>query len=218
MTAKGLFDALLGLYGPQGWWPADSFDELCLGAILVQNTSWNNATLALRNLAGGGLLSFNAVAAAPTEILLEAVYPAGSYRRKAFVIKTFARDFSTRFKNAENFRASDPSDSRKWLLTRRGIGPETADSILCYGAGKPFLVIDSYTRRLARRTDLLNEGDVSYEGIQEKLQKDLPKDATVLGEFHALVVRHGKDFCGKRPSCAVCPLKTRCPFPKSCGQ
>jgi endonuclease-3 related protein len=216
MTAKGLFETLLRLYGPQGWWPADSFDELCLGAILVQNTSWNNATLALRNLSERKLLSLGAVAAAPPGVLLEAVHPAGTYRRKAFVIKTFSRDFLTAFETAENFRASDSSGSREWLLARRGIGPETADSILCYGAGKPFLVIASYTRRLARRAGLLNAGDVSYEEIQRKIQKDLPKDAIVLGEFHALIVRHGKDFCRKRPSCTICPLKTRCLFPKSC--
>ncbi|MGC9372463.1 MAG: endonuclease III domain-containing protein [Thermovirgaceae bacterium] len=216
MTAKGLFDILLRLYGPQGWWPADSFDELCLGAILVQNTSWNNATLALRNLSERGLLSLKTIAAAPPGVILEAVYPAGTYRRKAFVIKTFSRDFSIAFETAENFRTSDSFVSREWLLARRGIGPETADSILCYGAGEPFLVIDSYTRRLAHRAGLLDAGDVSYEGIQGKLQKDLPKDAAVLGEFHALIVRHGKDFCGKRPSCTICPLKTRCLFPKSC--
>ncbi len=217
MTAKGLFNTLLRLYGPQGWWPADSFDELCLGAILVQNTSWNNATLALRNLSERGLLSLGAVAAAPREILLEAVYPAGTYRRKAIVIKTFSRDFSIVFKNAENFRTCDSATSREWLLAKKGIGPETADTILCYGAGRPFLVIDSYTRRLARRAGILNEKDVSYKGIQEKIQKDLPKDAAVLGEFHALIVRHCKNFCGKRPSCDVCPLLTRCPFPKSRG-
>lgn len=216
MTAKGLFDVLLGFYGPQGWWPADSFDELCLGAILVQNTSWINATLALRNLSERGLLSLSSVAEAPTETLLKAVYPAGTYRRKALVIKTFSREFLIAFETAKNFRSSGSSVSREWLLGRRGIGPETADSILCYGAGKPFLVIDSYTRRLGRRAGLLDEKDVSYEGIQGKLQKDLPKDAAVLGEIHALIVRHGKEFCGKRPSCTICPLKTRCLFPKSC--
>jgi len=216
VTVKGLFDILLRFYGPQGWWPANSFDELCLGAILVQNTNWNNATLALRNLSERGLLSLSSVAEAPTEILLEAIYPAGTYRRKTSVIKTFSRDFVIAFETAKIFRRSDSSLSREWLLCRPGIGPETADSILCYGAGKPFLVIDSYTRRLGRRTGLLSEGDISYEGIQGKLQKDLPKDASVLGELHALIVRHGKHFCGKRPSCTLCPLKARCFYPKSC--
>ncbi|MFP4481592.1 MAG: endonuclease III domain-containing protein [Thermovirgaceae bacterium] len=217
MTTIGLFETLLRIYGPQGWWPAGSFDELCLGAILVQNTSWNNATMALSNLGKRGLLSLPAVAEAPPEILAEALYPAGTYRRKALVIKTFSRDFSDRFKTPDTFRKRETTSARKWLLGRKGIGHETADCILCYGAGKPYLVIDRYTRRLARRTGLLDEENLSYKMVQRLLQKGLPPKATMLGEFHALIVKHCKEFCGKRPSCLTCPLSANCPFPQSGG-
>jgi endonuclease-3 related protein len=215
LTAHELFEALLEIYGPQGWWPADSFDELCLGAILVQNTSWNNASMALSNLAEKGLLSLPSVASAPLWGLEKAVYPSGTYRRKAAIIAAFARDFTADFKTAESFRGGKPLSTRKWLLKRKGIGQETADSILCYGANAPFLVIDRYARRLVKRTGLVDERISSYEAIQECLQNDLPEDAQVLGEFHALVVRHGKSCCGKSPSCETCPLGARCSFANS---
>ena len=215
LTARDLFEALLEIYGPQGWWPADSFDELCLGAILVQNTSWNNATMALSNLAEKGLLSLPSVASAQLCRLEEAVYPAGTYRRKAAIIWAFASDFTADFKTAESFRKEEPLSTRKWLLRRKGIGQESADTILCYGAQVPFLVIDRYARRLVKRTGLIDERISSYEAIRECLQNDLPEDAQVLGEFHALVVMHGKSYCGKSPSCEACPLGTRCSFANS---
>lgn len=215
MSPAKLFETLLGLYGPQDWWPAESFDELCLGAILVQNTSWGNACKALSNLAGRGLLSLPAVASASLDLLQESVYPAGTYRRKSAVIKAFAQAFAAGFGNARGFRSAPTAKARKWLLDRTGVGPETADSILCYGAGRPLLVIDAYTRRLAKRMGWLEEATLPYETIQGNLQRHLPGDPVMLGEFHALVVMHGKKFCARHPSCGICPLAKHCRFPVS---
>lgn|GEM_PF-274934 len=217
MTPEGLFKILLENYGPQGWWPANSFDELCVGAILVQNTSWDNARKAISNLAKAGLISFEAIKAASLDDIIEAVYPAGTYRRKSAVLKAFSEDFSSDFGTVATFRSIATDSARRWLLQRKGIGFETADSILCYGAERALLVVDAYTRRLSKRLGWLSLEKPSYEAFQRHLQGKLPCSSRALGEFHALVVFHCKKFCKRHPDCTTCVLAEHCFFDMSAG-
>jgi len=217
LTPERLFKILLENYGPQGWWPAKSFDELCVGAILVQNTNWSNARKAISNLAKAGLLSFEAIKAASLNDIIEAVYPAGTYRRKSAVIKAFSTDFTADFGTTATFRATATDSARRWLLERKGIGFETADSILCYGAERALLVVDTYTRRLAKRLGWMFLEKPSYEALQKHLQGKLPCSPGVLGEFHALVVCHCKNFCKRHPDCTACVLAEHCFFDMSAG-
>lgn len=94
---------------------------------------------------------------------------------------------------------------RKSLLGISGIGPETADSILLYALGKPFFVIDAYTRRVFERHRLVKK-NVPYDELQRFFMRNLPKSTRLYNEYHALIVRVGKEYCRKRPKCGLCPL------------
>jgi endonuclease-3 related protein len=103
-----------------------------------------------------------------------------------------------------------PSRLREKLLSVRGIGPETADSIALYAAGHPVFVVDAYTRRVFSRLGLVRGGE-SYAAVQRLFEDSLPRDATLYNDYHAQIVRLGKDVCRTRPRCAECPLDDLCP-------
>ena len=179
-------------YGPQRWWPADSTEEICVGAILTQNTSWRNVEEAeIRE-----------------EELCKAIRPCGFYHQKARYLKEFAISIERDFKTLDVLFENPLKEARNWLLNRTGIGEETADSILCYAGGYPILVIDNYTLRIGGRLGWWpGEWDKRrYAAAQRLLMDNLPKDATILGEWHALAVAHAKAHCKKKPSCGSCPL------------
>jgi len=205
-----IYNMLLNYWGPQNWWPGETIDEICIGAILTQNTTWNNVERALQNLKSKHLLSISSIALAPEETIEECLKPAGTYRRKTQYLINFSQKIVSQLGKIEKLFLMEPNEARKWLLGLKGIGPETADSILCYGGNLPFLVIDAYTLRLGKRMGWLNSKTKSYENVQEILQRELPKDPQVLGEFHALIVKHSKEICRKRPRCNSCFMKDCC--------
>ena len=211
MTPQELHDILLAAFGPQHWWPADTPFEVAVGAVLTQNTAWSNVEQAIRALAAAQALTPAGILALPSSVLEQMVRPAGYYHVKAGYLRTLAAWVQQRAPaGLPSLAAADTGDLRRDLLALRGIGPETADSILLYALGKPFVVADAYTRRIGARLGMLPEG-TDYAAAQEYLARRLAPDAAVLGEFHALVVRLGKEFCGKRPRCPGCPLASRCP-------
>ena len=195
-------------YGPQGWWPADSTEEICVGAILTQNTSWRNVEEAIAALKKRGWLSLKALCEIREEELCEAIRPCGFYRQKARYLKEFAISIERGFKTLDALFEKPLKEARNWLLNRTGIGEETADSILCYAGRHPILVIDNYTLRIGGRLGWWpGEWDKrQYAAAQRLLMDNLPKDATILGEWHALAVAHAKAHCKKKPSCGSCPL------------
>jgi endonuclease-3 related protein len=205
-----IYDALLNYWGPQNWWPGETTDEICIGAILTQNTNWSNVEKALMNLKRKGLLSISSIASAPKEIIEECLKPAGTYRRKALYLMDFSKQVISQLGCIEKLFTLGPNKARKWLLKQKGIGPETADSILCYGGNFPLLVIDAYTLRLGKRMGWLSPEINSYDKAQEELQLYLPKDPKVLGEFHALIVKHSKEICRKKPRCSMCFMMPCC--------
>jgi endonuclease-3 related protein len=206
-----IFDCLLGAYGPQRWWPADGPLEVIVGAILTQRTSWQNAARALVALREAGLTStIGALVSVPESRLHEAVRPSGCYRAKSKKLKAFATTVAERHRGDLSALLRLPLEPlREELLAIHGIGPETADAILVYAAGHPSFVVDAYTRRLFERLGSLSGGE-SYGDVQA-LFSPLPPDADLFGEFHALIVQHGKTHCRVCPSCGGCPLAEMCP-------
>lgn len=208
-----IYRRLFEAYGPQGWWPGESRFEVMVGAILTQNTAWRNVERALARLKAEGLLSPQALYALPLEELAERLRPAGTYRVKAARLRAFLEYlFRAHGGDPEGLTRGDLSALRRELLAVPGIGPETADSILLYGAGHPTFVADAYTVRLLERLGLLPAGASSAD-CRSLFLRHLPPDPPLFNEYHALIVRHGKERCRKRaPRCRACPLLDRCAY------
>ncbi len=180
------------------WWPAASDFERIAGAILVQQTRWENVDRVLREMRCCGLMNPKAVAALPIEELEQIVRPAGFYRNKARSLQGIARYM---VENPDAFLK--PADLlRKELLSMRGIGDETADVLVLYVAGQPSFVVDAYARRTLKCLGV--EG--SYRHLQELFREELPIDADMYRHFHALLVEHGKRYCNRK-ACAHCAVK-----------
>lgn len=194
-------------FGPQHWWPGETPFEVMLGAVLTQNTSWRNVSMVIEALRQEGLLSFAALEALPIEILAEKIRPSGYYNQKARRLKGLFAAIRADSGSLENFFTQDMHTLREKLLAVKGIGPETADSIILYAADKPVFVVDAYTYRILFRHDLVAE-EAGYEEIQELFLGKLPTETRLFNEYHALLVRLGKDYCKKSsPLCDRCPLQ-----------
>jgi len=202
------YSVLRARFGPQQWWPARTRLEVILGAILTQNTTWHNATLALRNLRKSGLLSWQALRRACLSGLEACVRPSGFYRQKARTIRDFVDWLSREHAGSLDRLFSLSTDElRRRLLDLRGLGPETADAIILYAVERPVFVADAYTRRVLARHGFVSEA-ADYHQTQEFLHAHLPPDASLFNEFHALLVAVGKTHCKPRsPRCAGCPLE-----------
>ncbi|MEG3639042.1 endonuclease III domain-containing protein [Magnetococcus sp. PR-3] len=206
-----VYDHLLQHYGPQHWWPAQSSFEMMLGAMLVQNTTWVAAHGAVQALHRAGLHSPEALRSAPEAQIQSLIRPAGFFRQKYKRIRALAL-FMIHYQDCTKLLFEIEGESlRETLLTIYGIGPETADSICCYEAKQPWFIVDSYTQRLFQRLGWI-ENRWPYNTLQQAVHGQLPADAAVLGEFHALIVRHSKDHCSAKPQCHHCPLTHYCAF------
>ncbi len=205
-TLKEVFDRLYARYGPRHWWPAKSAFEVLVGAVLVQNTAWDNVTKAIDRLREEDLLEPHALYAVPLERLEELVRPAGYFRVKARRLHNLLEFLVERYDGSLEAMFQTPlAELRESLLAVSGIGPETADSILLYAGGLPTFVVDAYTHRVLARHGWIGF-DADYYQIQEHFEAGLPRDAALFNEYHALLVEVGKRHCRKRPRCEGCPL------------
>lgn len=201
-----LYNILLRHYGPQGWWPGDTPLEVAVGAILTQNTNWQNVALAIKRLKEAGLLTARALQDLPEAELAEYIRPAGYYNIKARRLKNFLDFLFGSYRGDMAAMAAAPLELlRPELLMVKGIGPETADSILLYGLEKPTFVVDAYTFRILSRHGLASD-PCSYEELQAFFMEVLPQDTALYQEYHALLVQTGKACCRPRPRCPTCPL------------
>ncbi|MHB8106393.1 MAG: endonuclease III domain-containing protein [Candidatus Cryosericum sp.] len=206
-----LFDILFAAFGPQHWWPGDTPFEVAVGAVLTQNTSWSNVEKAIASLNAAHAMTAAGLLGLPVSDLEQAIRPAGYYRVKAQYLRTLAEWVNRRAAvDLSNFASEDTGTLRRELLALRGVGRETADSILLYAIGKPVFVVDAYTRRIAVRLRLLPEG-TDYESIQQYFLAGLPRDVQLFNEFHGLLVHLAKEHCRARPVCLACPLEACCP-------
>jgi len=208
------FDALFAAHGEQHWWRSRSPFEIIVGAILVQNTAWTNATRAIANLRTARLLTPTGIAKVPQAKLARLVRPSGYFRQKALKLKAFARFLRDHYRGSLKTMFRTPTAQlREQLLRVHGIGPETADSILLYAGNHPVFVVDAYTRRILERHGLAH-GKESYEGVRGLFEQSLPNDPKLFNEFHALIVHTGKHHCWSRaPLCSTCALRPFLPRP-----
>jgi endonuclease-3 related protein len=202
-----IFRILFQTFGPQHWWPAESAFEVMVGAILTQNTNWVNVDRALRNLKQTGLLRPRALLANRRK-LPALIRPAGYYNLKTQRLVNFLEYFIRKYRgDKRNYRGVPTRRLRDELLDIPGIGPETGDSILLYALGRPVFVVDSYTRRIFIRHRFF-PARLSYEGIRHCFESNLPRRPRIYNEYHALIVRLGKEYCKKNePLCAACPIR-----------
>lgn len=203
-----MHQAMLEALGPSRWWPAESAFEVVVGAVLTQNTNWKNVEKAMVQLKDRQLLSGPALLALSEEELAQLIQPAGYYRLKAARLRNLLRWLEDRCAFDLEQLARTPLDSlRDDLLTVKGVGPETADSILLYALQLPSMVVDAYTARIFQRHGLVPE-EVSYHELREYCMDRLSQDVQLYNEFHALLVRVGHEYCRKgAPRCSACPLE-----------
>ena len=225
----GIYRRLLKVYGPQGWWPvtvgADARPryrpgfhgrlterqawEVCVGAIMTQNTAWGNVEKALRALHEAGVRSPQAVLDAPSAKLERLIRPSGYFRRKAVKLKALARHLRGRGGRVVAWlNGGAQADRRQELLGIYGIGPETADSMLLYACARPAFVVDAYTRRIGERLGWYKAA--TYDCAQRFLVGSLASDPVLYNECHALLVALAKNHCRKTPACSGCPLQEVC--------
>jgi len=202
-----MFDRLLRHFGPQSWWPAETELEVMVGAVLTQNTNWKNVEKAIENLKNKDLLSIECLHSVPLANLAENIRSAGYFNVKARRLKNLM-DFIVDHYGADLplFLSEETGRLREGLISIKGIGPETADSILLYAAQRPVFVVDAYTCRILGRHRVINE-NLPYHETQDLFMRLLPRETSLFNEFHALIVQTGKHYCRRKPLCGRCPLE-----------
>jgi len=192
-----VYNKLLNELGPKNWWPADTPFEVIVGAILTQQTKWENVEKAIRNLKLRGLIEAAPLSRVEAGELEELIRCTGFFRQKAKRLK----NVSTFFHENPDIFEKPTGELRDVLLSLNGVGEETADSIVLYAADKPKFVIDAYTKRMCKCMEI----DGNYGELQSIFEGSLPIDVPLYKEFHALIVEYGKRFCGKK-RCPECIL------------
>ncbi|HIC92698.1 MAG TPA: endonuclease III domain-containing protein [Anaerolineae bacterium] len=205
MDLLSVYQRLLNRFGPQGWWPAETPFEVIVGAILTQQTAWANVEKAIQNLKRQGLLDVHALATSSLGRIEECVRCTGFYRQKAARLANVSRYLAEKWGgDLDRFFAQPLEEARKELLALKGVGFETADSVLLYAGGKPIFPVDAYTVRMCRCLGIEAKG---YEELRAYFEERLPRDVELYQEFHALIVELGKNYCRKNdPRCSECPL------------
>ena len=198
-------------FGFQHWWPAKTKDEMLIGAILTQNTSWRNVEKAIEGLRQKNMLSLKVIAGSSLASIQSSIRPSGFYRQKAKRLKQFSSYIVANYSSIGNF-FKQSKEPRKELLGIGGIGNETADSMLLYAGNIPVFVIDAYTKRILGRVFGIGSEKMSYEEVQNLVMGLLPRDAGLFNDFHAQLVELAKRYCKKNPSCGECPLSNVCSY------
>lgn len=203
-----IYQKLYKFYGPQNWWPAENWFEVVVGAILTQNTSWKNVEKSIENLKDKDLLEPFKLYRISEEKLAELIKSSGFYNLKSKRLKNFLKWLNGYGFDVNKLKKKDLFSLREELLGIKGIGKETADSILLYAFEKPVFVVDAYTKRMFTRLGFRLSKD--YDEIKDFFEKNLPIRTQLFNEFHALIVNHSKEYCKKVPNCGDCFLKEKC--------
>ncbi len=194
-------------FGHRDWWPGDSPFEIIVGAILTQNTAWKNVEKAIANLKKEKKLSIPAIRRIPQEELAILIRSSGYFNQKAIKLKAFVTFLDDHYSGSLTKMAkASIEELRPKLLSVRGIGPETADSILLYALDKPVFVIDTYTKRLLYRHYYFDQ-EPTYEDAQQLFESSIEKDLGLFKDFHGQIVGVGHFFCKPKPQCEGCPLE-----------
>ena len=203
-----IYKVLYNKFGPRHWWPGDTRLEIIIGAILAQNTAWGNVEKAIANLKRRNVLKVKELSRISKKRLSVLIRPAGYYNIKSQRIKIFLAFLNNAHSGSiDRMFRTETNQLRDELLNIKGMGPETADSILLYAGEKPVFVVDAYTKRIFSRHGFISE-DADYKGVQSIFAKNLPINVKLYNEFHALIVELGKNLCRPtKPLCDICPLR-----------
>jgi endonuclease-3 related protein len=206
-----LYHKLLAAFGHRRWWPAQTRDEVIIGAILTQNVAWKNAKVAIDNLRKHNLLTLEAIHETSISEIATLIKPTRFYNQKAQKLKYFIDFLFYKYGgNLDALFSQDIGELRRELLNIKGLGEETADSILLYAGEKPVFVIDAYTKRIFSRLGLTG-GEWSYHAYQQFFMERLVKDVKLYNDYHAQIVHLGQVYCKKHePECMPCPLNELC--------
>jgi endonuclease-3 related protein len=205
-TLLSIYETLLAHHGDPHWWPAATPYEVMVGAVLTQNTAWHNVERAIARFGDG--LAPEAVAGASLEELADMIRPAGFSRKKAGYLKALTEWYAGYGYDVPSVQREPLAKLRAELLSVRGIGPETADSVLLYAFGLATFVVDAYTMRLCARYPI--DAGSGYAAVKACFEQGLPRSVRVYNGFHALIVVNGKAHCRKAPHCDGCPLGDAC--------
>ena len=209
---KTIYKTLLESYGPQFWWPAETEFEVMVGAVLTQNTSWNNAEKAIISLKSENALNLASISRMTEARLSILIQSSGFYRVKAKTLKSLVSLIYKEFNSCiGKFKKLPADEKRNLLLSIKGIGPETADDIMLYVLDEPRFIVDEYTRRIFGRVGKTPINN-SYESWQNMLENEFNRDLNDLREYHGLLVALGKSHCKKNPLCLECPLHSICVY------
>ena len=204
--AESIYNTLLADYGDLHWWPAETPYEVMVGAVLTQNTAWGNVEKAIANFSGNLTPEF--VLNADTTELSDIIRPAGFFNQKAAYLKAVTEWFAGYNFDVPTVQRETLKKLRPELLSVKGVGKETADSILLYAFNFPSFVVDAYTVRLCDRFPV--DAGKGYDAVKAYFEASVPKDAKIYNNYHALIVINAKEHCRKKPLCAGCPLYDTC--------
>ena len=211
MNLLEIYELLYRHYGDLGWWPADNDEEIIIGAVLTQNTSWKNVEIALRRMKDYQILGLSEICGSNMDTIKKAIMPSGFYNRKAMTLKRLSAGIIERFGSLEAMKRQTAIDVTTFLRSIHGIGPETRDDILLYALGFPAFIIDSYTTRIFTR--FTGKEKYQHDLLMGKVPiSDIGLNVDELKNIHAMLVLTAKEHCRKIPVCKGCPLETKCSF------
>ena len=222
------YKILLKRFGPQGWWPVSSggiypkyrknfygklnskeMFEVCVGALLTQNTSWKNVESSIVNLNRQKLIYPEKITVSGEKELANNIRSCGYYNQKAKKLKNISYFILNKYSYDLGFmRKTAVKTLRPQLLSVNGVGPETADSILLYAFGKKIFVVDAYTMRFSIRMGFFKA--CSYNDAQGYYMSKIENSYKVFNEYHALIVELCKTYCKSKAKCSGCPLEGKC--------
>ena len=210
MDIRSLNDALYTHYGDVGWWPGESPDEIIIGAILTQNTSWSNVEKSIRELRRNHLISIRSISETRWEDLAPMIRSSGYYNQKARRLVSVCSAIVEKYGNLLKMRASPLQEVSDFLISLKGIGEETRDSILNYALDYPVFVVDKYTFRILDRTGIMHVGGI--DDVKKMVNGSIGSDLKDLKNLHGMIVYLGKDFCKTKPDCERCPIRKDCEY------
>jgi endonuclease-3 related protein len=211
LNLREIYELLYSHYGDLGWWPADNDEEIIIGSVLTQNTSWKNVEIALRRMKDYQILGLSEICGSNMDTIKKAIMPSGFYNRKAMTLKRLSAGIIERFGSVEAMKRQTAIDVTTFLRSIHGIGPETRDDILLYALGFPAFIIDSYTTRIFTR--FTGKEKYQHDLLMGKVPiSDIGLNVDELKNIHAMLVLTAKEHCRKIPVCKGCPLETKCSF------
>lgn len=204
------YHLLYNQYGNTGWWPASSRDEVIVGAILTQNTSWTNVEKAIGRMKEAGIINIQEICGSELNLLEQLIRSSGFYHQKAARLKQIACRILENYGSVEEMMIRSTEEISKFLSGMKGVGQETLDSILLYSLDKPVFVVDKYTIRIFERIGITKNPDIA--SVKRAVHEYLDNDVEKLKNLHGMIVYLGKDYCRTKPLCHSCPLQEHCDY------